>query len=55
MRLDLTVVRGDIQVTVGKSPVPKIDVHTHNGDILTLALPEKAEFQLDGSTAAGRG
>jgi DUF4097 and DUF4098 domain-containing protein YvlB len=50
--LDLTVDRGDIQVTVGKSPVPKIDVHTHNGDI-TLALPEKAEFQIDGSTSQG--
>jgi Putative adhesin/Domain of unknown function (DUF5668) len=50
--LDLTVDRGDIQVTVGKSPVPKIDVHTRNGDI-TLALPEKAEFQIDGSTSQG--
>jgi DUF4097 and DUF4098 domain-containing protein YvlB len=50
--LDLFVERGDIQVSVGKAPVPKIDVHTHNGD-LTLALPEKAEFQLDGSTSQG--
>jgi DUF4097 and DUF4098 domain-containing protein YvlB len=50
--LDLQVDRGDIQVTVGKTPVPKIDVHTHNGDI-TLALPEKAEFQMDGSTSQG--
>jgi DUF4097 and DUF4098 domain-containing protein YvlB len=50
--LDLTVDRGDIQVTVGKSPVPKIDVHTRNGEI-TLALPEKADFQLDGSTSQG--
>jgi hypothetical protein len=29
-----------------------MDVHTRNGDI-TLALPEKAEFQLDGSTSQG--
>jgi len=50
--LDLTIDRGDIQVTVGRSPVPKIDLHTRNGDI-TLALPEKAEFQLDGSTSQG--
>ena len=50
--LDLMVNRGDIHVTVGKSPVPKMDVHTHNGDV-TLALPEKAEFQLDGSTSQG--
>ena len=50
--LDLTVNRGDIQVTVGKGPVPKMDVHTRNGDVM-LALPERAEFQLDGSTAQG--
>jgi DUF4097 and DUF4098 domain-containing protein YvlB len=50
--LDLMIERGDIQVSVGKAPVPKMDVHTHNGD-LTLALPEKAEFQLDGSTSQG--
>jgi DUF4097 and DUF4098 domain-containing protein YvlB len=50
--LDLMVNRGDIHVTVGKSPVPKMDVHTRNGDI-TLALPDKAEFQLDGSTSQG--
>ena len=50
--LDLMVERGDIQVNVGKAPVPKIDVHTHNGD-LTLALPDKAEFQLDGTTSQG--
>lgn len=50
--LDLAIDRGDIQVTVGKAPVPKIDVHTHNGDVM-LALPERAEFQLDGSTSQG--
>ncbi len=50
--LDLMVDRGDIHVTVNKSPVPKMDVHTRNGDV-TLALPEKAEFQLDGSTSQG--
>jgi DUF4097 and DUF4098 domain-containing protein YvlB len=50
--LDLTVDRGDIRVTVGKSPVPKIDVHTRNGDI-NLALPGNAEFQMDGSTSQG--
>jgi DUF4097 and DUF4098 domain-containing protein YvlB len=50
--LDLMVDRGDIHVTVGKSPVPKIDAHTRNGDI-TLALPGNAEFQMDGSTSQG--
>lgn len=50
--LDLNVDRGDIRVTINKMPVPKIDVHTHNGDI-SLALPEKAEFQLDGTASQG--
>jgi len=50
--LDLNVDRGDIHVTVNKTPVPKIDIHTHNGDI-GLSLPENAEFQLDGTTSQG--
>jgi hypothetical protein len=50
--LDLEIDRGDIQVTVSKSPVPKIDAHTRNGDV-TLALPEHADFQLQGSTSQG--
>jgi hypothetical protein len=44
--------RGDIHVTVNKTPVPKIDAHTRNGDI-SLALPENAEFQIDGSASQG--
>jgi len=50
--LDLMVDRGDIEITVSKPPVAKMDVHTRNGDI-TLALPDKAEFQIDGSTSQG--
>lgn len=50
--LDLMVDRGDIDVTVDKLPVPKIDVHTHNGDVM-VALPGNGEFQLDGSAARG--
>jgi hypothetical protein len=50
--LDLTVDRGDIQVNVTKTPAPKIDVHTRNGNV-SLSLPEKAEFELDGSTSRG--
>ncbi len=52
--LDLMVDRGDIQITETKLPLSKIDAHTHNGDIV-VALPEKAEFQIDGSTAQGDG
>ena len=50
--LDLMVDRGDIQVTAGKTPLPKMDVHTHNGDI-TVALPANAQFQMEGSTSQG--
>lgn len=50
--LDLTVDRGDIQVTESKTPLPKMDIHTRNGDI-ALALPGSAEFQMDGSASQG--
>jgi DUF4097 and DUF4098 domain-containing protein YvlB len=50
--LDLTLDRGDVQVTATKTPVPKIDVHLRNGDI-SLTLPAKAAFQLNGSTSQG--
>jgi DUF4097 and DUF4098 domain-containing protein YvlB len=50
--LDLTVNRGDINVTASKSPLPKIDIHSHNGDIV-LSLPDKAGFELKGSTSQG--
>jgi DUF4097 and DUF4098 domain-containing protein YvlB len=50
--LDLSVQRGDIRVTQSKGPLPKIDVHSHNGDI-EVALPDKAGFQLHGTTSQG--
>ncbi len=50
--LELNVDRGDIQVTASKSPVPKMDVHSRNGDI-TLTLPDKAGFDLDGKAGTG--
>ena len=50
--LELNVDRGDIQIEQTKSPVPKIDIRSHHGDI-TLALPDKAGFELDGHTGQG--
>ncbi len=50
--LELNVDRGDIQVSGSKLPLPKMDVHSRNGDI-TLTLPEKASFDLDGKTGNG--
>ncbi len=50
--LELNVDRGDIQVSASKVPLPKMDVHSRNGDI-TLTLPEKASFDLDGKTSNG--
>jgi len=52
--IDFMVDRGDLQITATKTPVPKIDAHTRNGDI-TVTLPANAEFQIDGSTGAGDG
>jgi DUF4097 and DUF4098 domain-containing protein YvlB len=50
--LELNVDRGDIQVSASKLPLPKMDLHTRNGD-LTLTVPEKAGFDLDGKTGSG--
>lgn len=50
--LDLSVDRGDIHVTQTKMPLPKMEIRSRNGD-LTLAMPEKASFDLDGRTGQG--
>jgi len=50
--LELTVDRGDIQVTETKTPLPRMEIHSRNGDI-TLSIPEKASFELDGRTGQG--
>lgn len=52
--LDLMVDRGDIEIADTKLPLSKIDAHTHNGDI-SVAVPESAAFQIDGSTSQGDG
>ena len=50
--LELTLDRGDVQITQTKTPMPKMEIRTRNGDI-TLAAPEKAGFELDARTAQG--
>ncbi len=51
--LELSLDRGDVQVTQTKTPLPKMDIHLRlNGDI-TLTVPEKAEFELEGRTEQG--
>lgn len=50
--LELTVDRGDIHVTQTKTPLPKMEIRSRNGDI-TLSIPEKASFDLDGRTGQG--
>jgi hypothetical protein len=50
--LNLSVDRGDIQVTQDKIPLPKMDIHSRNGNI-TLSIPEKAAFELEGRTSQG--
>ena len=50
--IDLTVERGDIQITSSKGGVPKMDVRSRRGDI-TLSLPDQAAFQLRATTGQG--
>ncbi len=50
--LELNVDRGDIQILASKAPLPRMDVHSRNGDI-TLVVPDKAGFDLDAKTGAG--
>ena len=50
--LELTVDHGDVQVTQTKTPLAKMDIHSHNGEI-TLALPEKAAFDVNLRTSHG--
>ncbi len=50
--VELTLDRGDIQVTETKTPVAKMDLHVRNGDI-TVAVPAGAGFVLDGRTGQG--
>lgn len=50
--LDLSVDRGDIQVVEDKTPLPKMDIHSRNGNI-TLSVPEKSAFELEGRAAQG--
>jgi DUF4097 and DUF4098 domain-containing protein YvlB len=50
--LEIAVQRGDIDMTQTKLPLPKMDVHTHSGNV-TLAIPEQSAFDLDGRTAHG--
>jgi DUF4097 and DUF4098 domain-containing protein YvlB len=50
--LEIAVQRGDVEVTETKTPLPRIEIHSHNGDV-TLAIPEKAGFELEGTTRQG--
>jgi DUF4097 and DUF4098 domain-containing protein YvlB len=50
--MDIDINHGDIEVVQDKTPLPKLDIHSQNGD-LTLALPAKADFTLDATTRRG--
>jgi DUF4097 and DUF4098 domain-containing protein YvlB len=51
--LELSLDRGDVEVIETKTPLPKMDIHLRlNGDI-TLTVPEKSEFEMDGRTGQG--
>jgi DUF4097 and DUF4098 domain-containing protein YvlB len=50
--LEIAIRRGDIEVSQTKLPLPKMDVHSQSGDV-SLAVPENAQFILDGRTGHG--
>ena len=50
--LELETDRGDIELTPGKLPLPKIEARSRSGKI-ELVLPPKSSFQLDASTSHG--
>lgn len=50
--LDLSVTRGDIEVNETKLPLPKMNVHSKNGNV-SLSIPDKAAFDLEGTTSRG--
>jgi DUF4097 and DUF4098 domain-containing protein YvlB len=50
--LELSVEHGDIEVTQTKTPLAKMEIHSGSGDV-TLAIPEKAGFDIDGKTGHG--
>jgi DUF4097 and DUF4098 domain-containing protein YvlB len=50
--LELTVEHGDIQVTQTKTPLPRMEVRSRNGDI-TVTVPPNAGFEIDGRTSHG--
>lgn len=50
--LELDLNRGDIEIIQTKTPLPKMDVHTRNGDI-ALAIPAAAAYEIEGKTRNG--
>jgi DUF4097 and DUF4098 domain-containing protein YvlB len=50
--LDLTVDKGDVELTPGRLPLSKIGVHSRSGNV-ELALPQTAHFNLWASTKYG--
>jgi DUF4097 and DUF4098 domain-containing protein YvlB len=50
--LDLTVDRGDVELKPGRTPLSKMTVHLHSGNI-ELAVPQKAGFALSATTDHG--
>ena len=50
--VEVSLDRGDVEVHASKSPLPKMDLKTRNGDV-TVAIPEGSKFVLRGRTEHG--
>lgn len=49
---EITLDRGDIELRPGRTPLPKINATTKNGEV-NLSLPEKAKFDLRANAGKG--
>lgn len=50
--LEIDMNRGDVEINQTKTPMPKMDVQTKNGDI-SLGIPAGASYEVDGKTHNG--
>ncbi|MDE3196950.1 MAG: DUF4097 family beta strand repeat protein, partial [Acidobacteriota bacterium] len=50
--IDIDMNRGDVEINQSRTPLPKMDVQTKNGDI-SLTIPPGATYEIEGKTGNG--
>jgi hypothetical protein len=51
--VEISLDRGDLDLRISKLPLPRVDIRGNNADV-TLALPDKAKFELRATTGRGQ-